>query len=500
MITVGIICFYLCLLLALGLFANVFLRSTSSDFFLASHSIGPFLLLMSLFGTTMTAFAMVGSTAQAYQFGIGTYGKIASASGLLHSAIFFFVGIKLWAIGKKYGIYTQCQFFRDRFESNGIGYLLFPILVTMVIPYLLVGLLGAGSYLRGATMGAMPELFPDTNGGIPPWLTSGVICVVVLSYVFFGGLRAAAWANAFQTCVFMVVGLMTFLVIAHKLGGLQAASEMASEDVLQREGNIGKLEFLTYFIIPFSVGMFPHLFQHWLTAKSAKTFRLPVIAHPLFIMIVWVPCILMGVWATGAMYNGERVIPEGANPNAVLGIMVNTLTEPWVAGLVSAGVLAAIMSSLDSQFLCLGTMFTNDIVFHIFGKERFTELQKIWMARGFIMAIVIVTYILSLGNPAGVFQMGIWCFTGFASLFPLVFAAVYWKRTTKIGAYACVIVTALVWFYFFQDSGFGEDRKYLIFGMMPAAIIFTASAVTIVVVSLCTTPPTQETIKKYFPK
>ena len=56
--------------------------------------------------------------------------------------------------------------------------------------------------------------------------------------------------------------------------------------------------FFTYMLIPLSVGMFPHLFQHWLTAKSAESFKVPVVLHPLFIMIVWVPCVLIGVWAT----------------------------------------------------------------------------------------------------------------------------------------------------------------------------------------------------------
>ena len=53
--------------------------------------------------------------------------------------------------------------------------------------------------------------------------------------------------------------------------------------------------FFTYMLIPLSVGMFPHLFQHWLTAKSAESFKIPVVLHPLFIMIVWVPCVLIGI-------------------------------------------------------------------------------------------------------------------------------------------------------------------------------------------------------------
>ncbi|MDP6680081.1 MAG: sodium:solute symporter family protein, partial [Verrucomicrobiota bacterium] len=162
---------------------------------------------------------------------------------------------------------------------------------------------------------------------------------------------------------------------------------------LSRE-NIPPLQFMSYAFIPLSVGMFPHIFQHWLTARHAKSFRLALIAHPLCIMIVWVPCILIGVWATSALFPeghakaGELIVPLKHPPNAELAIMVKALTSPVLAGLLAAGILAAIMSSLDSQFLCLGTMFTNDIVFHAYGEDRFNEKQKILLARGFVVAIV----------------------------------------------------------------------------------------------------------------
>ncbi len=100
---------YLSLLLGLGFLTRRLFRGTAQDYFLASHSIGPVLLLMSVFGTTMTAFALVGSTGEAFRGGIGVYGMMASWSGLIHSAVFFFVGMRLWAIGKRYGYLTQIQ-------------------------------------------------------------------------------------------------------------------------------------------------------------------------------------------------------------------------------------------------------------------------------------------------------------------------------------------------------------------------------------------------------
>jgi len=509
MIPLVIICIYLALLLGLGYFSSRRFRGTSEDYMLASHTIGPFLLLMSLFGTTMTAFALVGSTGESYQRGIGVYGMMASSSGIVHSLCFFLIGVPLWKLGRRNNYITQIQFFRDRLESEGIGLLLFPILVGLIIPYLLIGVMGGG-----ATISAI------TEGLLPTWAGSLMICIVVLIYVFLGGMRGTAWANAFQTMVFMGLGLVTFVVIANRIGGedsllanLQAATQQVAENEphrhkLTRE-KLPPLVFLSFMLIPLSAGTFPHLFQHWLTAKSANTFKLPVVVHPLFIMIVWVPCVLLGVWATSATVNGELVVPKDLqNENAVLGIMVAKLSGDVLSGLLTAGILAAIMSSLDSQFLCLGTIFTEDIVVRYGGKDRFSDRQVVLFARGFIIAIVALTYVLSLGNYRGVFDLAIWCFSGFASLVPLVVAAIYWKRLTKAGAYASVLTGAVLWIVFFWQAGLHaasqeslpvhERRPYLVFDMLPVATMFLGTAVTLVVVSLLTKPPSDTTVNRFF--
>ena len=101
---------YMCLLLGLGVMSSRLFRGTSKDYFVASQSIGPFMRLMSVFGTTMTGFALVGSSGKAFSQGIGTYGLMASWSGLIHSAVFFIIGIKLWSFGKRYGYVTKFSF------------------------------------------------------------------------------------------------------------------------------------------------------------------------------------------------------------------------------------------------------------------------------------------------------------------------------------------------------------------------------------------------------
>jgi SSS family solute:Na+ symporter len=507
MIQLVIIGIYLSLLLALGLFSNRLFRGTSEDYMLASHSIGPFLLLMSLFGTTMTAFALVGSTGEAYKEGVGVYGMLASSSGIIHSLCFFVIGVKLWRIGRRQGYTTQIEFFRERLGSDSIGLLLFPVLVGLVIPYLLIGVMAAGTVINAVTIGTFPEAFAAYKGGVPPWAASMVICCVVLLYVFFGGMRGTAWANTFQTIFFMVLGVITFYVIAMKLGGtdslfenLQIASNAVSKEKLTR-AHLPKTIFFTYMLIPLSVGMFPHLFQHWLTAKSANSFKLPVVAHPIFIMIVWAPCVLIGVWATTELAS----VPPTISPNGVLAFLVRTKTGNVLGGFLTAGVLAAIMSSLDSQFLCLGTMFTNDIALHY--SKGITDRQRVITARVFVIVIVIVTYLFSLAEPRRVFQMGVWCFSGFSALFPLVLAALYWRRLTLAGAYAAILAAIGSWGYLFWKSNFGLIPNYSVdfklggevYQTMPVATILLCSLVALIGVSLVTRPPDKKTLDLFFP-
>lgn len=530
---------YMLLLVGIGVLSNRFFRGTAADYFVASRGIGSFVLLMSVFGTTMTSFAIIGSSAEAFTAGVGVYGKMVSWSGIFHSICFFLVGIRLWSFGKRYGYQTQIQFFRDRFESDKLGLLLFPALVGLIVPYLLMGVIGASTTMENITAGAFPNVFEQTRGGIPFWISGIIVCSVTLVYVFFGGVRGAAWANTFQTLVFVILGLVTFVVIAQRLGGPVAATERVlhhnpahlklgaderDEQVFQErlaefEAGTSKIKprhpheippgvFLTYIFIPFSVAMFPHLFQHWLTAKSASAFRLTLVAHPLLMMLTWLPCVLIGVWATAAVMpgTGQPVIPPDFDrANAVLPMMVNKLAPSVVGGLLVAGVLAAIMSSLDSQFICLGSIFTNDIVNHYVEKDRLNDRTVVILGRAFIVLIVVATYLLSLLVPrASVFRLGVWCFTGYASLAPLVLAALYWKRATKAGAYACILIAGIVglalFYQAYRQTGLAGDHEYTVWGLMPVTYNIAASTLALVVVSLMTRPPSGATLEKFFGK
>ena len=483
--TLAVIGLYLAGVLTVGTLSHRLFRGTGEDYFVATRTIGPFMLLMSLFGTHMTAFSILGASGEAHRVGIGVFGLMASASAIVIPAVFFFVGTRLWAAGKRHGFLTQAQYFRARFDSDGLGLLLFVVLVALTVPYLLIGVLGGGLTLTQIT-----------GGQVPSWVGGLVISAVVLGYVTYGGLRGTAWANTFQTLVFMTLGAVTLIFLVHKLGGLSSALARVADarpDLMVRGDKIPPAKLLTYTLIPLSAGMFPHLFMHWLSARRMETFKLPIMAYPICILIVWVPSVLLGVL-------GHVDFPdlEGPAASGVLIKMIHLHAPELLAGLLAAGIFAAVMSSLDSQVLAMGTMFTQDVVLHYGFHDKMSDRQQILAGRLFVVGILAVTYLLSLVADTSIFGLAVWSFTGFAGLFPVVAGALFWRRATKNGGVAAVLTVAALWIYFFSE-GF-KVPGYTVggTGVMPVAVIFLASSAAMVIVSLVTRPPDEAVVARFF--
>lgn len=532
---------YLAIVLYIGIFA--FRRSTGSgeDYFVASRSLGQWVFLLSLFGTNMTAFAILGSSGMAYQRGIGVLGLMASSSAIIIPLTIFFIGTRLWGLGKKFGHMTQVQYFRDRWQDNHLGTLIFAMTAIMLIPYIIIGVMGGGEVMQSlssspvldaegkAALGADGK--PLTSSWVSYELGSALVALVVMGYVFFGGMRGTAWVNAFQTVLFLVFGGIAVYLISSKLGGFSGIMEQMAESkqlapLLSRE-RISQTEFFSYLFIPLSAIMFPHIAIMCMTAERVTHFKKTVIFYPLCIAAIWVPCVYLGVVAAG-LFPGLK--PGEAD--GVIPLLLNNYTEVWVAGILGAGIMACVMAT-DSQIMALTTMFTQDVYAHYFKKAgairtAADDHRQVWAGRSFVIAIALVSWLIAwaLHEQEGIFELAIrFAFSGFAALAPIMLAALFWRRSTAAGAWVAVLwvtfaMIGSAWLHTSSEALVGNLKPGVmytqiypalgdmflrsrggvtIYGFLPVMPMTLICAALMVGVSLLTKPPKAEIITKYFP-
>jgi len=529
---------YLASVLYIGIFAfrKAKSKKEAEDYFLASRSLGPFVFLFSLFGTNMTAFAILGSSGHAFQNGIVTFGLMASSSGLVIPLTIFFIGTRVWALGKKHGFMTPVQMFRDRWDCSHIGTVIFVVQSVLLVPYIIIGIMGGGTTLNVIS-----------GGFVPYWFGGAIVALVVMGYVFFGGMRGTAWVNTFQTILFLSFGALAIIVIGTGMGGFKSAvnamlASPALAPLLTRE-RISPYYFFSYTFIPLSAIAFPHILIFCLTAEKMKHFQKTVIFYPLCILAIWLPCVFLGVMANRvsdvpqirAKQEARRVLatqgrtmpPEARDElreesagDDVIMLLLQRYAPLWLAGVLGAGIMAAVMAS-DSQILALSTMFTED-VFAFYGhKKRFGERVQVQTGRIFIVLITIFAYAVALRAPETIFELAIqYAFSGFAALSPLLVAALFWKGSTKWGALAATLwsAAAVVAIAVFQhivpapapgpSIVFGKIGGWevlsrtpggtAIFGFMPVVPMVIISALLMWTVSLVTQKPDRATIAKYF--
>ena len=464
---------YLLLVLGVGLFGHRLFRGTGEDYFLASRSIGPFVLLMTLFGTNMTAFTMLGASGEAYRRGVIVFALMGSSTAIVVPFLFYYLGIQSWRLGKQHGYVTQVQLVRDRYGSDALGALLFVVAVALMLPYLLIGVKGGGDALNVLTGGP--------GVGLPPWVGSLAVCAVTYVYVSYGGMRSTAWVNALQTTVFLLFGVVAYAAVVSQFGGIGAAmAQLRAEQAGMARFGTDRFAFFqmgSFLLLPLCTGAFPHLYSHWLSARSARSFRLAIVAYPVLVAAIWFPSVTLG--AVGRL----QFPPPLDGPILVKLIVANT--GEILAGCLAAGVFAAIMSSLDSQILALGAMFTQDIVRHYGFQGKLREERQVWFGRVFVLAFLGLAFLCSLVASQSIFALGTWALTGFAGLLPMLAATLFWPRATAGGAAASILTVVVLWVGFFWDS-LSVEGAYSIAGtgLMPVAVIVPAAALVLVLGSL----------------
>ena len=531
---------YLAVVLYIGIFA--FRRAAAAnaeDYFLAGRSIGPTVFLLSLFGTNMTAFSILGASGHAFTNGIVTYGLMASSSALVIPVCLLVIGTRLWSLGKRHGFMTPVQLFRDRWECGHIGTIIFIVQAVLLVPYIIIAVMGGGTVLRAIT-----------NGFIPYWLGGAIVSSVVMTYVFLGGMRGTALVNALQTTLFLLFGTIAVVVVGQGMGGFRDAMEAllaspATSSLLTRE-RISPLYFFSYTFIPLSSIAFPHVCIFCMTARSVTHFRKTVVLYPICMLLIWLPSVFLGVAANratavpaiasklearaelaapGQTLTAEhraRLRTQAAGDDVILRL-VDGYAPMWLAALLGAAVMAAVMAS-DSQILALSTMFTEDIFAFYQGTARFGHGMQVLTGRIFVVVVTAIAYLIALRIPQSIFDVATqYAFAGYAALAPLLVAALFWTNSTKWGALASTLWTAaavgavatiqttipapppgaptVVWAIGSWDIVTRGATGTFVLGLLPVVPMTLISGMLMIAVSLATknfSRPSAATLERYF--
>jgi SSS family solute:Na+ symporter len=249
---------------------------------------------------------------------------------------------------------------------------------------------------------------------------------------------------------------------SHAMEDLLASPSTAP--LLTRE-RVSPLYFFSYTFIPLSSLAFPHIGIFCLTARRLSHFRRTVVLYPLCMLAIWLPSVFLGLAANKAVdlpsirtkvearatlaAQGPSLTPErraelreAASGDDVILKLVEGYAPLWLASLLGAAVMAAVMAS-DSQILALSTMFTEDVFAFYGGQARFGPAVQVQTGRIFVILLTVVAYAIALTAPQSIFDIASqYAFAGYSALSPLLVAALFWKGSTKWGALAVTLWTA----------------------------------------------------------
>jgi len=240
-------------------------------------------------------------------------------------------------------------------------------------------------------------------------------------------------------------------------------------------------------LLAWGLGYFgqPHILARFMALRSESD-----VPRATLIGMVWMILALIGAVATGYMGIAYFADSPLENSETVLIELIRALFNPWVAGVLMAAILAAIMSTIDSQLLVSASALTNDFYKGMI-RPNATDSELVWISRGAVAGISVLALLLALDPEAGVLDLVSYAWGGFGAAFgPLIILSLYWPRTTRNGALAGMVVGAATVIIWKQMSGGLFDVYELLPGFMFAGV-------AIVVASLLDKQPSDQIAKEF---
>lgn len=426
--TIGlVVAVYLLVTLAIGVAAYRQTRHTPEDYFLGGRAARTFVLFMALFGTNVTPFVLLGIPGQAYHHGVAVFGLNAAIVGLGIPLTFFLIGEPARRAARRLGAVTPAELYAERLGSPAVGLALFAAFFVYTLPYMVTAVIGAG--LTSEVL---------TGGELSFGTSAALILGVTIAYTALGGMRATMWTNVFQGATFLGFIVAAFFLIAGRLGGPVAATA-AVQDVAPEllakatTGAFAPGPWTSWGLaISLTVIAFPHMLVRVFAARDATALKNVCRLYPLVLVVLWLPAVMFGVWGA-AEFPGLA----GKASDAIFPLLVGRHLGPVLQGMALAGVLAAVMSTLDAQLLTLSSMLTRDVVRRL--RPGLAPAREVLVGRLFTLLLSLAVFALVLRRPASLFDIAAFSFSGYVTLTPLLLLGVRWRRFTRAGALASIV-------------------------------------------------------------
>lgn len=433
--SLGIVAGYLLLALGIGLAAYRITDRSVEDYYLASRSVGPFVLLFTTFATLLSAFTFFGGPNLAFSAGPEWILVMGVMDGILFALLWYVVGYKQWLVGREHGYVTLGEMLGDRFGSRRLRGLVAGVSLLWLFPYVMLQQIGAGQALVGLT-----------DGAVPYWAGAATITVFMIAYVSLSGLRGVAWTDTAQGVFMLGVIWLAVAWVATDAGGLAALTAGMTEAEPSFAALGGGLYSPQWMIaqavvIAFGVAAFPQVNQRFFVADRVETLKRTFALWPVLVLALFVPAFLLGSWAVGLGVS----VPEGSN---VIPVVLTEYTPGWFAALVIAGALAAMMSSSDSMLLSGSSYFTRDL-YRPFVSPNATKEREGRVGQLGVVVFAGASFVASLfaggGGLATLVTLGGTAFGGYAQLTLPLLLALYWGNTTERGMIAGIVSAEAVY-------------------------------------------------------
>ena len=485
---------YLAGMLAIGIWCAK-MNSSVDDFYLGGRKLGPFVTAMSAEASDMSSWLLMGLPGVAYLTGLAeaSWTAIGLAIGTYLNWLIVARRIRLYS--QHLGAITVPQFFSKRWkdERNLLSAIAAVVIIVFFIPYLASGFSACGKLFA--------SLF--NTDYVTAMVISGAVIVI---YTVTGGFLAASFTDLVQSIIMTAALLIVLVFAVGQAGGMDAvlsnAQSLAGYLSLSHihdpaSGGSNPYSLLTIFsLLAWGLGYFgmPHILLRFMAIEEEKKLKLSRRVATSWVVISMAVAVFIGVvgnamTAHGAMEqlaDSETIIVQISSLLSNYGILAALL-----AGVILAGILAATMSTADSQLLAASSSVSQNLFVEFFW-VKFTTKQGMIVARSTMVVISLIAMFLARDPDSSVFRVVSFAWAGFGASFgPAVLFALFWKRSNKWGALAGMVsggVMVFVWKYLIAPMG----GVWGIYELLPA---FLVSSAAIVAVSLATEKPDAETVR-----